>query len=333
MPDSEFPDFPRMQPRRPFFIVRGREPAGDDLKHPVVAIGNFDGLHAGHRAVVAGARRLADELGRPAAVLTFDPHPRTFFRPREPVFRLTPESVEATLLARLGLDGMIVLPFDAQLAAMSADAFFDDILVARFGVSGLIIGHDFHFGRGREGSPSFLLRRGASSGMPVVVVEPVNDGGEPVSSSMVRQALEAGDLHRANTLLGYRWFVRGDVSHGQKLGRTLNYPTANLRLDEGCRLRHGIYAVRAAVDSRVVHGVASFGHRPTFDNGAPLLEVHLFDFSSEIYGQQLDVEFVAYLRPEERFDSVEALVAQMDLDSAEARRILAENPPPRSLLG
>ena len=341
--------FPALEQARPFLVQRCIDNAaeaalaglplgcgGDALARPVVAISNFDGVHAGHRAVIAACRALADELGRPAAMLTFAPHPRSFFNPDKPVFRITPDGVEETLLARLGLDGMIVLPFNAALAAMTAQSFFDDLLVRGLGVSGVVVGHDFHFGKGREGSPAYLTARGASSGAPVRIVARVSDGDDEagaVSSSRIRAALRLGDIAAANALLGYRWFVRGEVRHGQKIGRTLNYPTANIRLPDDCQLAHGIYAVRVLVDGVVHGGVASFGRRPTFDNGAPLLESFLFDFSGDLYGKTLDVEFLAFLRGEAKFDSIDDLVRQMDRDSAEARRILAADPPPPSVLG
>src|SRR5690606_22371253 len=186
------------------------------------------------------------------------------------------------------------------------------------------VGHDFHFGKGRQGTPAFLSEHGAALGLAVRVLPAVTEGGEVVSSSAIRASLAAGDIARANHLLGYRWLVRAAVRHGDKRGRDLGYPTANLALPPDCGLRHAIYAVRAAVDGTVHAGVASFGRRPTFDNGAPLLEVHLFDFRGDLYGRMMDVEFVAFLRPEERFATVEALIVQMDSDSVEARRLLAD---------
>lgn len=356
--------FPALAPARPFVVQRciddaaaavaGSSLAGSwlagvslgcgeaALARPVVAIGNFDGVHAGHRAVIAACQALAREVSRPAAMLTFAPHPRSFFNPDSPVFRITPDGVEETLLARLGLDGMIILPFNAGLAAMTAQSFFDDLLVRGLGVSGVVVGHDFHFGKGREGSPAFLQAHGARAGVPVRIVEKVSAGtgidagagddtGEAVSSSLIRAALRRGDVAAANTLLGYRWFVRGEVLHGRKLGRTLNYPTANIRLPDDCDLAHGIYAVRVLVDGVAHGGVASFGRRPTFDNGAPLLESFLFDFNGDLYGKTLDVEFLGFLRGEEKFDSVDALIVQMDRDSAEAKAILARNPPLQSV--
>ncbi|MDJ1157885.1 bifunctional riboflavin kinase/FAD synthetase [Chelatococcus sp. SYSU_G07232] len=320
----------------PFVLWRGAGTLPAALARPVVAIGNFDGLHRGHQAVVAATRSLAASRERPAAILTFEPHPRRFFGPDRPHFCLTPLPVKAAVAARLGLSGLIVLDFDAALAATDAGAFVDDLLVRRLDVSGIVVGHDFHFGKGREGSPAFLKERAAQHGIPVTVVAPVGDGDEPVSSTAVRRALERGDVAAAADLLGYRWFARADVRHGDKRGRTLGYPTANLRLPDDCTLRHGIYAVRIAVAGVVHDAVASFGRRPTFDNGAPLLEVHILDFVGDLYGQAVDVEFVGWIRGEERFASVEALVAQMDRDSAAARRLLADaamRREPRSFIG
>lgn len=307
---------------KPFSLWQGEGPVPDALGRPVVAIGNFDGLHRGHQAVVAATRALAARLGRPASLLTFSPHPRQFFAPQKPLFALTPLPVKAAVAARLGLDGMLVLRFDAALAGTAASAFADDLLLRRIGAAGIVVGHDFHFGKGREGSPGFLQAHAAARGVPVEVVAPVAEAGEPVSSSAIRGRLESGDVAGAAGLLGYRWFVRATVQHGEKRGRDLGYPTANLRLADDCRLHHGIYAVRVAVAGAVHDGVASFGRRPTFDNGAPLLEVHLFDFAGDLYGREVDVEFIGWIRGEERFASIEALVAQMDHDSVEARRLL-----------
>jgi riboflavin kinase/FMN adenylyltransferase len=293
----------------------------------LAAIGNFDGVHRGHQELI----RLATGTGRPGAVVTFEPHPRTFFQPDNPVFRITPEPVKLAVLARLGLAGAFVRRFDGALASLSAEAFVD-MLAQDFGLSGVVVGHDFHFGRGREGNPARMEALCRARGLACLIAPAVVAGSEPVSSSGIRTALEAGDIARANALLGYRWFVRAEVRHGDKRGRELGYPTANLRLGADCRLRHGIYAVRAAVDGRIVDGVASFGRRPTFDNGAPLLEVHLFDFSGDLYGKTLDVEFLGWIRGEERFADIGALIARMDRDSQEAKRILAGDRT-RSMVG
>lgn len=306
-----------------FVVSRGAGPLPSALAAPVVAIGNFDGMHAGHRAVLEAARRLAAEGGRPAAALTFEPHPRSFFAPQTPVFRLTPEPVKAALFEKLGLNGMVVLAFDAALAATSAADFVDRLLGKRLGVSGIVVGHDFHFGKGRAGSPALLVERGDELGLAVVIVPSVTYGDQPVSSTLIRAALEAGDVERANRLLGYRWFVRATVRHGDKRGRSLGYPTANLRLGDGCRLAHGIYAVRCAIDGAIRDGVASYGRRPTFGEGEALLEAFLFEFDGDLYGREIDVEFLGFIRGEERFVSAGALMAKMDDDSARAKAMLA----------
>jgi len=305
------------QPDFSFTVCRDGEPVPVGLEGAMAAIGNFDGVHRGHRHLLD----MALESGRPGAVVTFEPHPRTYFQPDRPLFRLTPEPVKLAIFARLGLAGAFVRRFDRELASLTA-AQFVDLLAQELEVSGVVIGHDFHFGRGREGNPALMAELCRERGLDCLVAPAVVEGTEPVSSSAIRSALEAGDIAGANRLLGYRWFVRAEVRHGEKRGRVLGYPTANMRLPDDCRLRHGIYAVRASTGGRPVDGVASFGRRPTFDNGAPLLETHLFDFSGDLYGRVLDVEFVGWIRGEERFDGIEALIRQMDRDSAEARRML-----------
>jgi riboflavin kinase/FMN adenylyltransferase len=305
------------QPDFSFTVCRDGEPVPVGLEGAMAAIGNFDGVHRGHRHLLD----MALKSGRPGAVVTFEPHPRTYFQPDRPLFRLTPEPVKLAIFARLGLAGAFVRRFDRELASLTA-AQFVDLLARELEVSGVVIGHDFHFGRGREGNPALMAELCRERGLDCLVAPAVVEGTEPVSSSAIRSALEAGDIAGANRLLGYRWFVRAEVRHGEKRGRVLGYPTANMRLSDDCRLRHGIYAVRASTGGRPVDGVASFGRRPTFDNGAPLLETHLFDFSGDLYGRVLDVEFVGWIRGEERFDGIEALIGQMDRDSAEARRML-----------
>ncbi len=305
-----------------FRVVRDR--AGDAALHgAVVAIGNFDGVHRGHKAVIATAQRRAMELHRPAAVLTFEPHPRVFFNPGEKLFRLTDEPAKLRLLAATGLDGAIVLTFDAALAKLTAEEFVTRILLERFRISGAVIGFNFHFGARRGGSPDFLVARGKQRGFTVDIVPPLTDGGRPVSSGPIREALEAGDLDTAADLLGFPWFVSGEVIHGDKRGRELGFPTANLALDPACGLRHGIYAVRVAVNGRRYDAVASFGRRPTFDNGPVLLEVFLFDFTGDLYGKSIDVAFIAFIRDEKAFASAADLVRQMREDSQIARAALA----------
>lgn len=310
-------------------FVLAIDPRGpiEGLPSPVVAIGNFDGVHRGHAMVIERARALAAKLGRPCAVLTFEPHPADFFSKKPVVFRLTPQAAKARRLAALGLDGMIVLNFDQRLADVSAEAFVEDILVGRIGARGVVVGYDFHYGRGRTGTPETLREAGRAHGVQVDIVQKfgVDPGaeGEAASSSGARAALQQGDTARARQILGAPFSVEGEVIHGRKLGRTLGFPTANIALGPAFKLRHGIYAVRARFDGRDYGGVANFGSRPTVDNGPPLLEVFVFDFAGDLYGKSMEVEFIAFLRPEEKFDGLEALTIQMRKDEAQARAILA----------
>ena len=311
-----------VMPVKSFRVVRDSAP-DDALRGAVVAIGNFDGVHRGHRAVIAAALKRAKELGKPAAALTFEPHPRAFFKPGQPLFRLTDEAAKLRLLAATGLDGAIVLTFDAALAGLTAEQFVSRVLVDRFAVSGAVIGFNFHFGLSRGGSPDFLAAEGRKRGFAVEVVPRFEDNGRPVSSGPIRDALIAGRVDEAADLLGFPWFVSGKVIHGDKRGRELGFPTANLLLDAGCGLRHGIYAVRCSVGGRRYDGVASFGRRPMFDNGAVLLEVFLFDFSGDIYDESIDVAFIGWIRDEQVFASVDDLIVQMKDDSRRAREALA----------
>ena len=313
----------RGKPAQPFVVARGETATERALDGAVVAIGNFDGVHRGHRAVIGAALARADTLGRPAAALTFEPHPRSVFRPDEPLFRLTDERAKLRLLAATRLDGAIVLRFDAALARLSAEDFISRILVGRFAVAGVAIGFDFHFGLNRAGSPDFLAAQGAKRGFAVDIVPRFEDAGRPVRSGPIRAALAAGKVTEASELLGYPWFVSAEVVHGDKRGRELGYPTANLRLDPACGLAHGIYAVRVGIGERRYDGVANFGRRPMFDQGTVLLEVFLFDFTGDLYGEVIDVAFIDWIRPELKLDSAEALVRRMDEDSRLARAALA----------
>jgi riboflavin kinase / FMN adenylyltransferase len=309
---------------KPLIVVRdGAHP--DALTGGVVAIGNFDGVHRGHRAVIAAAVDRAMALGRPAVALTFEPHPRLLLRPHEPMFRLSDESAKLRLLAATGLDGAVVLTFDAALAALSAKEFIARILVERLAVAGAAIGFDFHYGKDRSGSPPFLVEEGRRLGFPAEIVPPLEDEGRAVSSSAIRVALAAGRVVEAAELLGNPWFVSAPVVHGDARGRELGYPTANLKLDPGCGLKFGIYAVRVGLESLRYDGVASFGRRPTFDDGPPLLEVHLFDFSGDLYGASIDVAFLAWIRSELKFTSVAELIHRMDEDCRLARAALARS--------
>jgi riboflavin kinase/FMN adenylyltransferase len=314
------------QPPQSFAVVHDAEPLAPALNGAVVAIGNFDGVHRGHRAVIAAARSRAKTLGRPAAALTFEPHPRSFFRPHEPLFRLTDENAKLRLFAATGLSGAIVLRFDAELAEPAPESFVNDILLHRLGISGAAVGFDFRFGRQRTGTPDLLAAQGARRNFTVDVVPAVEIDGERISSGVIREALVAGRIEAANELLGYPWFVSGEVVHGDKRGRELGYPTANIRLDPACGLRHGIYAVRVGVGDRRYDGVASFGRRPMFDVGTVLLEVFLFDFAGDLYGRTIDVAFIGWIRHELAFANVEELVRRMDEDTRRAQAALARMP-------
>jgi riboflavin kinase/FMN adenylyltransferase len=302
-----------------------RAPKG--LERGVFAIGNFDGAHLGHRAVVRRTRELAAALGAPGAVLTFEPHPADFFAGAPVVFRLTPQAVKARALEEFGLDGAVILTFDAGLAALTAEEFVRDMLVERLGVAAVVIGWDFHFGKRRGGSPAFMEEAGARYDFRVEVIPKIEaaegSGTQAVSSTAIRRALEAGDVETAARSLGRDYSVVGVVIPGRKLGRTLGFPTANIALDPSNRLTHGVYAVHVFVDGARFDGVASFGTRPTVDNGPPLLETFLFSFDGDLYGRTIEVAFVQRIRPELKFDSLDALVAEMNRDKAKAQAILA----------
>ncbi|MBD8878054.1 bifunctional riboflavin kinase/FAD synthetase [Roseibium polysiphoniae] len=311
-----------------FSVVTDLNAFSAHLKGGVVAIGNFDGVHRGHRAVLGEALELGKRLKCPVYAMTFEPHPRTVFNSDHPVFRLTPFDAKCEILKDCDLNGVLMLPFTREFAGVEAQDFVRDILIERLAISHAVTGYDFHFGKARKGTPDFLRQAGDNHGFGVSIVSPENDeGAEIISSSRIRQALSDGEIPLANGLLGYRWFFDAHVQHGDKRGRDLGYPTANLSLGVGCPLKHGIYAVKARVDDELVDGVASFGRRPTFDNGSPLFEVHLFDFKQDLYGKMLRIHLVSYLRGEEKFATVEALIEQMDQDSEEARSALASMQP------
>jgi len=313
-----------------FTIIRDSTPAAAIPRGAVVAMGNFDGVHLGHRAVIAAALQMGRIHARPALAVTFEPHPRSFFSPNSPQFRLTDETAKLRLLAGIGLQGAVVMTFDKTRAGTTAQDFIHRELIERLGVSGIAVGYDFHFGKGRVGSPSLLVSEAPRLGIEVDVQPHIDIDERPVSSSAIRMALAEGQIEDATAMLGGPWFITGEVIHGEKRGRDLGYPTANIRLDKHCGLKHGIYAVRVgraeASDPARFDGVASFGRRPTFDNGAPLLEIFLFDFDGDLYGKMLDVAFIGFIRDELKFDSVEALVARMDEDSSRARAMLAPAP-------
>src|ERR1700676_3604774 len=316
-----------------FTVIRDTTPANAIPRGAVVAMGNFDGVHLGHRAVIAAALQMGKAHGKPAFAVTFEPHPRSFFSPNSPQFRLSDEANKLRLLAGTGLDGAVVMTFDKTRAGTSAQDFIYHDLIERLGVSGIAVGYDFHFGKGRVGSPGLLVNEAPRLGIEVDVQPHIDIDERPVSSSAIRMALAEGQVDDATAMLGGPWFVAGKVIHGEKRGRDLGYPTANIRLDKNCGLKHGIYAVRVGRGPERFDGVASFGRRPTFDNGAPLLEIFLFHFKGDLYGATLDVAFIGFIREELKFDSVEKLVRQMDDDSGRARAALAAAPDAFPKLG
>lgn len=305
-----------------------------ELRGAVVAIGNFDGVHQGHQSVLQRALDIAQEAKRPAIVLTFEPHPRTVFAPQKPVFRLTPAPMKADIFAHLGFDGVVEHPFSMAFASQSPETFVADFLCGQLGVAHVVTGFDFHFGKNREGGPAYLMEAGQRLGFGVTLIDAFRDDDALViSSSRIRQSLVHGDLEQAAEMLGYRYQVTAPIIKGKQLGRTLGYPTANMRLVDGTPLKHGIYAVKfTRADGAVHDGVASFGKRPTVDeDGAPLLETFIFDFSGDLYNELCKVSLFALLRGEEKFDGLDALVEQMDKDSANAKVILAAAKPHSAL--
>ncbi|WP_099865344.1 bifunctional riboflavin kinase/FAD synthetase [Pararhizobium haloflavum] len=298
----------------------------EELRGAVVAIGNFDGVHRGHRAVLDRALAIALDRKAQAAVLTFEPHPRTFFKPEAPVFRLTPAAMKARLLGHLGFGSVIECAFDKHFAAQGAEDFIASVLIGRLGVGHVVTGVDFHFGKGREGGPAYLIEAGARHGFGVTLVDAFRDENATIiSSSRIRSLIAEGDVVEAAGLLGYRFTVEGKVIAGRQLGRTLGYPTANMLLAPDMALKPGIYAVRyRRADGTLHDGVASFGHRPTVESdGTPLLETYLFDFDGDLYGEIASVAFFGFLRPEEKFDGLAALVEQMKEDEMQARALLS----------
>lgn len=304
--------------------LNGHNRIEGDLRSGVIALGNFDGFHAGHQAVVGRAVRHARDEGRPAIVATFDPHPVRFFKPDIPPFRLTTLDQRQDLFAAAGADAMLVLPFDATLAATSAEDFITQLLLDRYGAAGVVTGSDFVFGKGRGGDVVTLADHARRLGFFTEMVAPVDDAEEVISSSRIREALQSGDCATAARLLTRPFTVRNIVQHGDKNGRLLGFPTANLDMGQYLRPRYGIYAVTGRLpDGRVLKGAANIGIRPSFVPPKELLEPHFFDFAEDLYGQEIDVAFHAFIRPEAKFDGMDALMAQIARDCDAAKQLLA----------
>ncbi len=297
----------------------------------VVALGNFDGFHRGHHVVLGEAGRIARARGLPLAVMVTEPHPVRFFKPESPEFRLTPFEERAALLAAFGVDILLVLPFNQDLASTSADAFITTVLLDGLHAAHVVVGYDYRFGKGRQGDADRLRETGSKSNFDVSVIDAVTIGidgfaGEVYSSSLVREALENGKPRRAAALLGHWWTISGKVIKGDQRGRTIGFPTANLALGPRIAPRHGVYAVRVSTDNGVTtfDGVANFGSRPTFDKTDVVLEVHLFDFNADLYDQTISVELVSFLRSEHKFNGLEALKIQIKQDCLTARTVLTD---------
>ena len=305
-----------------------RDPVTEALRGAIIALGNFDGFHRGHQAVAGEAIRWAQAEGRPSIIATFDPHPVGFFRPDVPPFKLTTLEQRQDLYLAAGATAMLVLHFDAELAGTSAEDFIRTILLTRFGAHGVVTGGDFTFGKGARGNVELLRTLGGELGLQSRVVEAVSEDGEVVSSSRIRAALRDGDPQLAARLLTRPFAIRGIVEHGDKRGRTIGYPTANLGVENYLRPRYGIYAVtgRILATGEMLHGAANIGIRPQFEPPKELLEPFFFDFQGDLYGQEIEVAFHHFLRGEAKFDSLEALIEQMDKDCAEARRLLSAQP-------
>jgi riboflavin kinase/FMN adenylyltransferase len=305
------------------------QPIPDELRGAVIALGNFDGFHLGHQAVVGRAVQRGAHERRPVIVATFDPHPVRHFKPDTPPFRLTTLDQRERMFAHAGADGMLVFRFGDELASTTAEDFIGKLLAERLGAAGVVTGEDFTFGKGRGGNAEVLSELGAKHGIIAETVAPVLLDGRRISSGWVREALQAGDPGTATKLLTRPFAIEGMVIHGDKRGRALGWPTANVELGNYLRPAYGIYAVRVTLDANgkdggsEQDGVASLGIRPTFDPPRELLEAVLFDFDGDLYGRKIEVALHHYLRPEAKFDSVQELKLQMDADAAEARKLFA----------
>jgi len=310
---------------------------GSGAAHPrgaVLAMGNFDGLHKGHAALIGKARSLAAARGVPAAVLTFEPHPRNVFMPGTEPFRLTPFRVKQREIARLGVDFLFIQHFDREFAAKSAESFIDEVMIGAIGLTHIVVGHDCTFGNRRRGTPELLREVGAERGFGVSVIDPVRSGDVAYSSTRIRELLQDGKPREAAAQLGRFWEIDGRVALGDQRGRTIGFPTANLGLSEYLRPCFGVYAVRATGDGpddplggATIDGVANIGLRPTVSGTlTPRLETHLFDISLDLYGRHLRIALVDFIRPERKFASFDELKQQIARDADRAREILAATP-------
>ncbi len=304
-------------------LVRDARHVPESLHSGVVALGNFEGAHRGHQAVIAAAREIAHETGTPLLVLTFTPHPREFFHPHLAPLRIYPLSKKIKFLRQLGVNALVLQRFNAAFAQLTPHEFIDGILVRALNAHHIVTGESFVFGKGREGNAAVLTEAAADGRFGYTRVPTWKDAeGQACSTTRIRAYLDSGDIAAASILLGRPYRIEGRVVHGEKRGRALGFPTANIRLAHIYAPKRGVYAVKAHIGGKTLGGVANLGLRPTFGGVNPLLEVHCFDVADNFYGQRMTVEPVAYLREERAFDGIEALTAQIALDSARAREIL-----------
>ncbi len=302
-------------------VVHGWHEVPQHVKGSSLAIGTFDGVHRGHRAVIDAAKAKAGG-GLPMGAMIFEPYPRKYFQPQKTFFRLTPLPRKLQLLSECGCDFTAVIPFDETLAGLPAPDFVRQVLVDAFAIRHASVGYNFFFGKGRGGNPSVLAEQGRIHGFGVTVVEAQGNAGDMFSSTRIRELLAAGDVGAAAEMLGSWWRISGVIVGGAGRGTVMGYPTANIRLEEGVTLMHGIYAVNAYVEGRKLQGAAYLGTRPTFDAGLPVLEIFLFDFEGDLYGKTMEIEFISFIREDMKFRSMEALTAQMDDDCAKAKDVL-----------
>jgi len=307
----------------PLHVFEDWQELPDSARGGALALGAFDGVHRGHRAVIAGAAEAARRLGAPLGVVTFDPHPQRWFMPQAEPFLLTTPAQQARALADLGVEHLYRLPFDAEMAELSDADFARRVLGAGLGARHVATGPDFTFGKGRAGDPKALRAFGERLGFGVSTAPLVHDDGTKCSSTAIREALRVSRPERAAAMLGRPFAIEGVVVHGDHLGRTLGFPTANVGLGDYVRPTPGIYAGRTRLsDGREIPGVAYIGRRPTVDGIDERLEVNLFDFDEDLYGQTLETDLVAFVRGDEKFDGLDALKAQIAADCDAARAIL-----------
>jgi riboflavin kinase / FMN adenylyltransferase len=305
-------------------VVRFSQGAPPDRTGAVLAIGNFDGVHRGHQAVLGEAVRIAKTEERSSGAVVFEPHPREFFAPEQAFFRLTPLPLKLELLAALGLDQTVIIPFDRELASLSAPDFASEVVAKGLGARHVVVGYDFNYGKGRTGTTEELQALGRDLGFGVDVISPKGTDGVTFSSSKVREHLRRGEPREAAEQLGYWWRVRGRVEHGAGRGKGLGFPTANLALAPGQDVRHGIYAMRVTEGGKRHFAAGYVGPRPTFGETVPVLETYLLDFTGDLYGKEVEAEFIAFLREDRTFADEAALAAEMAKDCAEARAVLRE---------